>query len=232
MQNVSRLQDMTKEQNQIIYIQIAISVATLILTPIFSALVVHYQLSKSQDYWKKQQSYLMEKELYSLKADIYSEAVMKINLLNDSITNHQIVSTSREMALILANYLKDKSPEKAKYFDEQYREYRKKTADSYIEMRNKSIVVSSLGAKIKVFFNEEIFKLFIDYRKKAKLAEKNIYSDKEIKNIFLELLQKHGSWQKAKDEIDQLCDQKIDSLAPINETTELLNLMMKRFGNH
>jgi hypothetical protein len=86
---------MDESKSKFIYIQIVISILTLLLTPIFSALLTSYQLSRSQDYWIQQQGLLRSQEVYKTKIDLFQKSTGLVNSFNDAINNHNVSVVSQ-----------------------------------------------------------------------------------------------------------------------------------------
>jgi hypothetical protein len=140
----------------LLYMQVAISVATLVLTPIFSALVVSYQLSRNQSYWKEQQRYLKESEAFKTEIDLFRRAVGVANRLHEKLVNHQIYASSRDLALAFAQELAQSDAAAAQKYQQQFEEYRKTAAQSYLDFRELSIETRQEAASLNIFFSEDI----------------------------------------------------------------------------
>ncbi len=211
--------------------EILISFLTLILTPIFSALVVHYQLKKSQFYWKKQQKFINKLELNRLKISTYREAVELVNELNNVILNHHIYASNRDLSWALSILLKDISPKDAEFFSEQFDVQKVNAENSYLNMRQLSLKVSGLGVNLKVYFDKELFDLFIELYNKFKLAQNPIISKEEVVLKLKQLIEKTGNWIDAKRIFTEEYDDLMERKRPINETNVFLTEIMNRFEN-
>jgi hypothetical protein len=209
--------------------EILISVLTLILTPIFSALIVYYQLRKSQFYWKKQQKFMNKMEFDRLRISTYRETVELINELNDAILNHHIYASNRDMTMALANILKDISPIDAKYFSEQFVVQKLNAENSYLKMRQLSVRFSGLGVNIKVYFDQDIFNLFLELQNKLKAAQNPVMSKENVAIDLNSLVVEQGDWIRAKQIFTEQYDAKSEKQRPISETNAFLTEMMRQF---
>jgi hypothetical protein len=209
--------------------EILISFLTLILTPIFSALVVHCQLKKSHFYWKKQQNFINKLELNRLKISTYRETVELVNELNNAILNHHIYASNRDLNWALSILLKDISPKDAEFFSEQFDVQKVNAENSYLNMRQLSIKVSGLGVNLKVYFDKELFDLFLELHNKFKLAQNPIISKEEVVLKLKQLIEKNGNWIDAKRIFTEEYDDLMEGKRPINETNVFLTEIMNRF---
>jgi len=209
--------------------EILISILTLILTPLFSALIVSYQLKKSQFYWKKQQKFMNRIELDRLKIKSYRETVELVNELNDAILNHHIYASNRDMTMALSNILKDISPIDAQYFSEQFDIQKLNAENSYLRMRQLSVRFSGLGVNIKIYFDPEIFDIFSILYDKLKTAQNSVMTKEEVALQLNQLVIEHNDWIKAKQIFTELYDNKSEIQRPTIETNIFLTELMRQF---
>ncbi len=209
--------------------QILISILTLILTPIFSALIVHYQLKKSQFYWKKQQKFINKLELNKLRIETYREVVHLLNELNNVILNHHIYASNRDMTLALSSLLKEISPNDANDFSAQFKTQKNNAENSYLKMREISNRFSGLGVNIKVYFDEDLFNLFLNLHSKIKKAQGAVMTQSEISFMLKDLIEKSNNWIDAKRIFTEKYDNLSEKKRPIVETEMFLTEIMKRF---
>lgn len=209
--------------------QLIVSILTLILTPIFTVLIVNYRLKKRQTYWKTQQNYLKTIEINRLKIETYREAVELINEMNNLILKHQIYASNRDVSSALSNLLKNISPKDAKSFSDQFDVQKSNAESSYLEMRELSAKISGLGVRFKVYFDQEIFDLFTELKTKIKIVQQNILSREEVTAKLSKLIEEKDNWREAKKAFDKFYDSKLESVRPVEETNKFLDKLMEHF---
>ena len=64
---------MSDHERKYAKIQISIAVATLVLTPLFSSIVVNYQLSKNHDYWEEQRLFERSEQYLDKKLNLFAD---------------------------------------------------------------------------------------------------------------------------------------------------------------
>jgi hypothetical protein len=168
------LRKIDMEESSVILIQVVISVLTLILTPLFSAIIVNYQLKKSQTYWEKQQGFLKDLEIDKLKSSTYRESVVSTNKLNDKILYHHVFASNRDIFLALYNVLKDDYPKESNHFLNLFNTAKTVAEKSFLDMRDSSIFYSGIGVNIRLYFNEEIFDKYSALQIKFKSLQENV----------------------------------------------------------
>ena len=217
------------EENSVIILQLIISGLTLILTPLFSALIVNFQLKKNHLYWEKQQNILQDLEIDKLKASTYRESVESTNKLNDKILHHHIYASNRDIFLALSNILKESSPNDSIQYLNQFNIQKTNAENSYLDMREGSILFSGIGVNIRLYFDEEIFKKYSLLQKKFKTAQQNIISVSDLENIALDLISKGTEVNNLKEKLSDIYFEKFDKEKPENQIHQFLDALMIKF---
>lgn len=182
-----------------------ISIATLTLTPLLSALVIRYQLSEGHGYWRSQQNYLREKERFGLRVNLLKRSTSVMNKCHDLVTHHHIYASSRDTAIALASAI---DPQTSAYYKEEYERFRSKAAESYLESRLLSSQISEIAVEASVYFNIGIRQHIIEYREKFKAAMAPPLSAEKVKEIVTEELAATANPNDARDKVAQIYDSK------------------------
>lgn len=202
--------------------QLILSVVTLLLTPLLSALVVSYQLSKGHSYWTKQQEHLQKKERFELKVEVLKRATSLLNISNDILIQHQIYASSRDIALAFSRLLLQANPNKSKYFEGEYNSFRVKTADSYLEYRNISSQLSELSAEVLAYFGAKVSQEINNYRASCGEAIKQPFSVDQLQEMLKEIVDKTNDLEAAKNAVSNIYDAKTEETRPIKEQQAIL----------
>lgn len=217
------------EENNVILIQLIISGLTLILTPLFSALIVNFQLKKSHSYWKKQQDFIKDLEIDKLKASTYRESVVSTNKLNDKILHHHIYASNRDIFLALSNILKANNPNESNRFLRLFETGKVTAEKSYINMREASIFYSGIGVNIRLYFDEEIFKKYSALQIKFKSLQNNLISIFNLEKIALDLISKGINVVDLKEKLSDKYFEEYDKQKCDNEIHRFLDALMIEF---
>lgn len=202
--------------------QLVLSVVTLLLTPFLSALVVAYQLSKDHSYWKKQQQYLRDKERFELRVDLLKRASSLLNRSNDTLIQHHIYTSSRDLGLALAKALNPSDKESAAYYQSEYESFRTKASESYLEWRALSSQLSELAAESSVYFSLEIGQKIITFRDKGNAAIASPLSATEIHGRLVDALRSTQDVEASKALVAREYDSKTESRRPVEEARQVL----------
>ncbi|UII25367.1 hypothetical protein LVD15_18965 [Fulvivirga maritima] len=217
------------EKNSVILIQLIISCLTLILTPLFSALIVNYRLKKSHTYWEKQQGFLKDLEIDKLKASTYRESVVSTNKLNDKILHHHIYASKRDILQALSNVLKANNPNESDTFLRLFETAKTTAEESYLNMREASIFYSGIGVSIRLYFSEEIFKKYSALQIKFKTLQNNLISISKLEKIALDLISKEVSVEDLQEKLRGIYFEEYDRQKCDNEIHKFLDALMIEF---
>jgi hypothetical protein len=217
------------EENNVILIQLVISGLTLIFTPLFSALIVNYQLKKSQTYWQKQQGFLIDLEIDKLKASTYRESVVNTNKLSNKILHHHIFASDRDICLALSNVLKDDHPKESNVFLDLFKTVKTVAEGSFLDMRESSTFYSGIGVNIRLYFNEEIFMKWSALQIKFKSIQGNVIPLSELEKTSRNLISKGINVDNLKDKLSDIYFEEYDKQKCDNEIHEFLDALMIEF---
>jgi hypothetical protein len=199
-------------------LQIAISLATLILTPISSWLVVRYQLAKNQSYWTEQQRTLRGKELFSIDVTLLERSVGLINRFNDKLLMHHIFINGRDIAAALSDILQTSDPKKAAYFRTEHNDFRKKSAQSFLETRELSIQITELTASATVFFGPLVARSMTEIRLKGDAILDKEMSPKDVESIVRAKYGSNHDLERLSADLSTDLDAKFEQIRPVKET--------------
>lgn len=138
-----KLKDAQKRAN----IQIAMSILTLLLTPILSGLVVWFQMGSQHDYWKIQHKLLQdEKKL--------EEQLSKIKHINELVTKFDLLSLEIQVEAISTGFLQknQKDIQDKIKLDAQIANYRKLIVD----YRNQHNLFIDELQTLKFYFGDSV----------------------------------------------------------------------------
>jgi hypothetical protein len=217
------------EENNVILIQLVISGLTLIFTPLFSALIVNYQLKKSHIYWEKQQGFLKGLEIDKLKSSTYRESVVSTNKLNDKILHHHIFASNRDIFLALSKVLKNNYADESNHFLNLFNTAKTVAEKSYLDMRDSSIFYSGIGVNIRLYFNEEIFDKYSALQIKFKSIQENIIPLSELEKTSRDLISKGINVENLKDKLSDIYFEDYEKQKCDNEIHEFLDALMIEF---
>ncbi|MDB5984061.1 MAG: hypothetical protein JWQ69_5076 [Pseudomonas sp.] len=109
------------------------------------------------DIWREQQAHLWQREEIKLKIDTFKKAVVTVAKLNNLILKHQMLSSSRELALAAAGVAKSENDDDMhKLHWNMYLQYRDKAELSYVAFRDVIVEIGELFALFSVYFNTEM----------------------------------------------------------------------------
>jgi hypothetical protein len=217
------------EENNIILIQLVISGLTLIFTPLFSAIIVYYQLKKSQAYWEKQQDFLKDLEIDKLKASTYRESVVNTNKLGNKILQHHVFASDRDICSALYNVLKDDYPKESNIFSALFNRAKTVAEGSFLDMRDSSIFYSGIGVNIRLYFDEELFIKWSALQIKFKSIQGNIMTLSELEKTSRDLISKGINVENLKDKLSEIYFEEYEKQKCDNEIHEFLDALMIEF---
>jgi hypothetical protein len=105
------------------YVQLSLSVATLILTPIASAVVIRHQMKKSHDWWLQQQEYLEEKEITKRRFDLYETIVSCVTRLITLELDQQVFIFSRNKCEYVLHHCPKEHQTNMQFIEGEYHRY-------------------------------------------------------------------------------------------------------------
>jgi hypothetical protein len=199
------------------------------LTPLFSAIIVNYQLKKSHPYWEKQQGFLKDLEIGKLKSSTYRESVVCTNTLNDKILCHHIFASDRDIFIALSNVLRDNYPKESNDFLDLFNRAKTAAEGSFLDMRESSIFYSGIGVNIRVYFDEEIFIKWSALQMKFKSMQGTIIPLSELKKTSRDLISKGINVENLKDKLRDIYFEEYEKQKCDNEIHEFLDALMIEF---
>lgn len=218
---------MKEVQSFLPYIQVSVSIGTLILTPLFSALVVRYQLARNQSYWKEQQRHLRDQEQFKIRIEQFQRTVGCANRFYDRLVSHHIFISCRYLSLVLSDALRSSNPEAAKYYRQEYEDFRQKAAQSYLDIRELSVQLTEQAALLRVFFGDEVSDALARFRDKGNTAINPAMSDAEMLERFNTLVNQGTTADDAKRIIEQEYDARQNTVYPKSELQLFISIIVK-----
>lgn len=79
---------MASGENKYVRIQICISLVTLLLTPLFSSVVVYFQLSKQHQFWAKQREVIRSDDIETRKLQLLADLSTAYSKYKNCILNY------------------------------------------------------------------------------------------------------------------------------------------------
>lgn len=160
------------------------------------------------DIWFQQQKISWKKEEFILKIELFKKAIEVTNKYQDQLLNHQILLSSRDIALAITEAELPLTIEGRQYYRNEYEDYRKKTADSYIACRETGREISVVAGTLSVFFPKEISELLLAVRDAGKPALNYSMKKNEIHEILLSNFQATQDLDLAKNLTGEAYDQR------------------------
>jgi len=189
--------------------QLIISVATLIVTPLASALVVNFQLQKSHSFWMTQQRYIQAKEFAKRKFDLYEGMASALARLEGLALAQQVYLFSRNKCLYGMERCSDKG--EADIYKSQHSRYVNLITVQYEKIEDQKAEITKMSFLWRLYFGE-------------RFEEQILALVSDIKHITTPVIDM--------DETVSLCDKQIQEGKTIKQSFDLLDpIFDKRWEN-
>ena len=131
---------------------LAMSILTLIVTPIASSLVVRYQLRESHSWWLSQQTYLQEKERIQRKFDLYERTALVLARLNGLLMDQQVFLSSRNECVYMLKDCPAKEQVNTQFVISERDRYNKQIFDQNEKIREKTAELQQAAFLGRAYF--------------------------------------------------------------------------------
>jgi hypothetical protein len=211
---------MTNEQ-----IQFLISIVTLLLTPILSALVVRHQLKQSHYWWVKQQEFLEAKKYSDKKYDTFENAAKTLPKLKALLLDQQVFLFSKNQCDYLLRYCKKPEKLDKEFIQKEYDRYTQLTVEQNRAIRDVSSEAQQIGFIAMKFYSEKVTVLFQALFKKIKESHDQVISLQEIITFLNQKLDDGVDIEIARAELGILFDTKWNNIELLDYVGAVLDTM-------
>ena len=172
--------------------------------------------------WQEQQKLLWFQEECKLKIDIFKKSVVIVNKFNDKIVNHQIYSSSRDMALAFSEMKQSLDQSARDYYRSEYESFRIKAEASFLDFRAISTELSELSALLAIYFDPSLHELALEIRDKGNLAMKSQFTPIQIAEKINEVFAQNHDLNVTKTLVGAIYDKTYEALIPNREAQSFL----------